>query len=40
MNKKITLKQLAAISNFSVSTISKALSDNHEISKETKKKIL
>ena len=39
MNKKITLKQLAAISNFSVSTISKALSDNHEISKETKKKI-
>ena len=39
MNKKITLKQLAIISKFSVSTISKALSDNHEISKETKKKI-
>tara|TARA_R110002050_G_scaffold1281_3_gene9224 strand:+ start:28083 stop:29111 length:1029 start_codon:yes stop_codon:yes gene_type:complete len=39
MNKKITLKQLAVISNFSVSTISKALSDNNEISTETKKKI-
>jgi LacI family transcriptional regulator len=39
MTKKITLKELALISKFSVSTISKALSDNREISDETKKKI-
>jgi LacI family transcriptional regulator len=40
MNKKITLKELAVISNFSVSTISKALSGNREISEETRKKII
>lgn len=39
MHKKITLKELAVISNFSVSTISKALSGNKEISEETRKKI-
>ncbi|AIZ40136.1 LacI family DNA-binding transcriptional regulator [Cellulophaga baltica] len=39
MSKKITLKELALISEFSVSTISKALSDNREISTKTKKKI-
>ncbi|QWX82827.1 LacI family DNA-binding transcriptional regulator [Cellulophaga sp. HaHaR_3_176] len=39
MSKKITLKELAIISKFSVSTISKALSDNNEISTITKKKI-
>lgn len=37
MSKKITLKELAIISKFSVSTISKALSDNSEISTQTKK---
>ncbi len=40
MNKKVTLKELAVISNFSVSTISKALSGNSEISEETRKKII
>ena len=36
----ITLKQLAQELKVSVSTVSKALSDSHEISAETKKKIL
>ncbi|MDY0779511.1 LacI family DNA-binding transcriptional regulator [Tenacibaculum sp. IB213877] len=36
----VTLKDLAKELNVSVSTVSKALSDSHEISKETKQKIL
>jgi LacI family transcriptional regulator len=36
----VTLKHLAKELNVSVSTVSKALSDSHEISKETKEKIL
>jgi LacI family transcriptional regulator len=36
----VTLKDLANELNVSVSTVSKALSDSHEISKETKQKIL
>lgn len=39
MAGKITLKELAAILNVSVSTISKALNDSHEISESTKKRI-
>lgn len=39
MEKKITLKELAIILDVSVSTVSKALNDSHEISKETKTKI-
>tara|TARA_R110002012_G_scaffold283304_1_gene473494 strand:+ start:3496 stop:4524 length:1029 start_codon:yes stop_codon:yes gene_type:complete len=39
MHKRTTLKELASISNFSISTISKALSDNIEISASTKKRI-
>ncbi|UIR55099.1 LacI family transcriptional regulator [Sphingobacterium sp. SRCM116780] len=37
--KKITLKDIAIALNLSVSTVSKALSDSHEINKDTKKKI-
>lgn len=36
---KTTLKSLAKILNMSVSTVSKALSDSHEISEATKKKV-
>lgn len=39
MAGNITLKELAAILNVSVSTISKALNDSHEISESTKKRI-
>ena len=39
MAGNITLKELAAILNVSVSTISKALNDSHEISETTKKRI-
>ena len=39
MKSKITLKDLAAILGVSVSTVSKALSDNPEISLPTRKKI-
>ena len=35
----MTLKKLAELSNFSVSTVSKALADNPEISIKTKNKI-
>lgn len=38
-NKKITLKELAAILRVSVSTVSKALNDSYEISEATKKKV-
>lgn len=38
-NQMMTLKKLAKLSNFSVSTVSKALADNPEISKKTKNKI-
>jgi len=37
--KKITLKELARILDFSISTVSKALNDSHEISDATKLKI-
>src|SRR5690606_9748649 len=36
---KITLKSLAQALNMSVSTVSKALNDSHEISEETKKRV-
>ena len=39
INKKITLKKLAAILKVSVSTVSKALNDSYEISEATKKKV-
>lgn len=39
MAANITLKELAAILNVSISTISKALNDSHEISESTKKRI-
>ncbi len=39
INKKITLKELAAILKVSVSTVSKALNDSYEISEATKKKV-
>ncbi len=35
----MTLKKLAELSNFSISTVSKALADNPEISIKTKNKI-
>lgn len=39
MRVETTLKQLSQISGFSISTVSKALKNNHEISIETRKKI-
>lgn len=39
MNKRITIKQIAAALHVSISTVSKALNDSYEISEETKKKI-
>lgn len=39
MGKSFTIKQLAEVSEFSVSTVSKALSDSSEISESTKEKI-
>ena len=39
MKRKITLKQIARELNVSISTVSKALRDNHEISKETADRI-
>jgi len=39
INKKITLKELAAILKVSVSTVSKALNDSYEISEATKKRV-
>lgn len=38
--KQITLKDIAKIVNVSVSTVSRALQDSHEIGTETKKKII
>ncbi|MDH5825412.1 LacI family DNA-binding transcriptional regulator [Sphingobacterium faecium] len=38
--KKLTLKDIAKALNLSVPTISKALSDSHEINKDTKEKIV
>ena len=40
MASKITLKELASILGVSISTISKALNDSHEISDATKKRIV
>ncbi len=40
MKRKITLKDIAKNLGFSISTVSKALNDSHEISKETKRKII
>jgi LacI family transcriptional regulator len=40
VKKKVNIKALAAELNLSVATISKALRDSHEISKETKEKVL
>ncbi len=39
MSNQITLKKLANLSNFSVSTVSKALADSSEISTKTKEKV-
>lgn len=39
MNSKVTLKELAKILNVSVSTVSKALNNNPEISAQTRKKV-
>ncbi|WP_139957505.1 LacI family DNA-binding transcriptional regulator [Flavicella sediminum] len=39
MNKRITLKQIAAEFNVSIATVSKALKDSHDIGLETRKKI-
>ncbi len=39
MNKRITIKHIAKALHVSISTVSKALNDSHEISAETKKKI-
>ncbi|WP_108867798.1 LacI family DNA-binding transcriptional regulator [Aquimarina aquimarini] len=39
MKKRITLKDISRLSGFSISTISKALHDNSDISQKTKKKI-
>lgn len=38
--KKTNIKELAKILNISVATVSKALRDSHEISEQTKKKVL
>lgn len=40
MNNSLTLKDIAKALNLSISTISKSLNDSHEISIETKKKVL
>ena len=40
MNNSLTLKDIAKALNLSISTISKSLNDSHEISVETKKKVL
>lgn len=40
MNNSVTLRDIAKALNLSISTISKALNDSHEIGVETKKKIL
>lgn len=39
MAKKINIKEIAAILNVSISTVSKALNDSHEISAKTKKRV-
>jgi LacI family transcriptional regulator len=39
MNKRITLKQIAAEFNVSIATVSKALKDSHDIGLETRRKI-
>ena len=40
MNHTVTLKDIAKILNISISTVSKALNDSHEISEETRSKVL
>ena len=40
MEKEVTMRELARLLNLSVSTVSKSLSDNHEISKRTKKRVI
>lgn len=39
MDKKVTLKELAKLLGLSVSTVSKSLSDSHEISRETRERV-
>ena len=39
MKRKNTLKQIAKELDVSISTVSKALKDSHEISEDTKQKI-
>ena len=39
-SSRTTLKELASILELSISTISKALNDSHEISDATKKRIV
>ncbi|WP_040299600.1 LacI family DNA-binding transcriptional regulator, partial [Arcticibacter svalbardensis] len=40
MTKITTMKDIAEILDLSISTVSRALSDSHEISVETKKRVL
>lgn len=40
MNKSLTLKDIAKTLNLSISTISKSLNDSHEISIDTKRKVM
>ncbi|MBD3750310.1 MAG: LacI family DNA-binding transcriptional regulator [Sphingobacteriales bacterium] len=40
MMKPTTMKDIAQALGFSVSTVSRALSDSYEISEDTKKKVL
>ena len=40
MKKKINMKALAAELNLSTATISKALKNSHDISSETKKRVI
>ncbi|WBX70502.1 LacI family DNA-binding transcriptional regulator [Tenacibaculum retecalamus] len=40
MQNTITLKNIALETGFSISTVSKALNDSHEISSVTKEKII
>ena len=37
--EKISMRELAKVLNVSVATVSKALSDSHEISRSTKEKV-
>lgn len=39
MNTKVTIKDIARIAGVSVSTVSRAINDDNEVSKKTKEKI-